>query len=78
MESKDDTLSKSKEYLKEHPDDDRAWFEYGKALWKAGMRPAAETAYRRAVELNPRSDARIALELSEDISSFFNPDLLNP
>lgn len=54
------------------------WFLYGKILWKLGKIPSATTAYRRSIELNPESPAKIALEMSDDISGFFNPDLLNP
>lgn len=54
------------------------WFQYGKTLWTLGRRNEAETAFRMAVELDPDSPARVALDMSEDIASFFNPDILNP
>lgn len=54
------------------------WFLYGKAMWQAGHRAQAEALFRRAVELDSDSPARVALEMSKDISSFFNPDILNP
>lgn len=57
---------------------DEFWFLYGKALWQAGERRQAAGAYRMAVELNPGSPAAIALEMSDNIDEFFNPDLLNP
>lgn len=59
-------------------DDASLWFLYGKALWQSGKRMQAETFFRRAVELDPNGPAKVALEMCEDISSFFNPDLLNP
>lgn len=69
-----------KELMKEPgtTEDARFWFIYGKTLWRLNRRQQAEAAYRRAVEINPDSPARLALEMSEDISAFFNPDLLNP
>lgn len=54
------------------------WFTYGKVFWKLGRRPEATSAFRRSLELNPESPAKIALEFNDDISDFFNPDLLNP
>lgn len=59
-------------------EDANLWFAYGKALWMLQRRPEAEMAFRRALELNPESPAKVALEFCEDITSFFNPDLLNP
>lgn len=68
-----------KEFSKpEGVDDDTLWFLYGKALWKAGRQSESTIAYKRAVELNPHSPAAVALEISESVSEFFNPDLLNP
>lgn len=63
---------------KDFASDSTLWFLYGKTLWALGRRAEAESAYRHSVDLNPDSPARIALEMSEDISAFFNPDIMNP
>ena len=64
--------------IPEYRDDANFWFHYGKLLWSLDKRTEAESAYRHAVELDPDSPAQIALEMCQEISSFFNPDLLNP
>ncbi len=53
-------------------------FEIGKIYWKLGKRAMARTHYLKAIDLDPESNARIALEQAGEIESFFNPDLLNP
>lgn len=59
-------------------DDAGFLFLYGKSLWQSGKQPQAEAFFRRAVELDPEGPAKVALEMCEDISAFFNPDLMNP
>ena len=66
------------ERIAENQDDDAAWFLRGKAHWKLGSHALAITDYQHAVAINPDSNARHALEMSQDIINFFNPDLLNP
>lgn len=65
-------------HLVSSPGDDEAWYTLGRLYWKAGQQGAAVTAYRHAVDINPKSPARHALELANDVLDFFNPDLLNP
>ena len=54
------------------------WFLMGKTLWKQGKRSEATSAFRTCVLLDPNGPGKIALEIADDISSFFNPDILNP
>lgn len=53
-------------------------FLRGKILWRLGRRSEAVGAYSRAVELDPSSPARSAIEMASQIDSFFNPDMFNP
>ncbi|MBD5346919.1 MAG: tetratricopeptide repeat protein [Bacteroides sp.] len=53
-------------------------FLRGKILWRLGRRSEARREYATAVELDPTSPARVALELATEIEDFFNPDIYNP
>lgn len=72
------TLCKTALATPEAVDNDTLWFLYGKALWKAGQHSQSTAAFNRALEINPASPAALALELNQEVASFFNPDLLNP
>lgn len=71
-------LAEINEAIAHDPTDDSLHFLRGKLHWRLGNQAEAMTDYARAVELNPDSPARRALEQSRDIMDFFNPDLLNP
>lgn len=58
--------------------DDRLLFMRGKLRWRLGQRPGATSDFMAAVEINPSSPARMALEQARDVEAFFNPDLYNP
>lgn len=58
--------------------DDTAYYAMGRLYWQLGEHAEAVNCYRRALELNPNSPARHALEIANDVFDFFNPDLLNP
>ncbi|MBD5365397.1 MAG: tetratricopeptide repeat protein [Bacteroides sp.] len=58
--------------------DDRMYYIMGRLEWKLGHHAEAINCYRRALELNPESDARHALQIATSVFDFFNPDLLNP
>ncbi|MBD5179967.1 MAG: tetratricopeptide repeat protein [Bacteroidales bacterium] len=73
-----EAITELETYLRENPDDDKACYVLGRLYWKTGEKSRALACYRSAVELNPDSPARHALELTSDIFNFFNPDLLNP
>lgn len=66
------------ERISRNINDDAAWYLRGKAQWRLGNHAAAISDYEHAVNINPQSEARHALEISRDILDFFNPDLLNP
>ncbi len=53
-------------------------FERGMLYWRTGNRSKAMTDYMGAVDLDPESPARQALEQARDIEDFFNPDIFNP
>lgn len=59
-------------------DNDEVLWQTGQTLWRLGRRGEAMSAYARAVEINPQSPARMALEQSREIMDFFNHDMLNP
>lgn len=74
----DEALARLKQHVAEHADSDDAWFVMGRLHWQSGRHADAVNCYRQAVEINPDSPARHALELATDVFDFFNPDLLNP
>ena len=57
---------------------DQLYFQRGKINWRLGNKSQAITDYEHAVDINPLSPARIALDNARDVISFFNPDLYNP
>jgi predicted negative regulator of RcsB-dependent stress response len=57
---------------------DEAYYLRGKLHWKLGNRSRAMSDYCKAVELNPESEARQALEMSTSIMNFYNKDIYNP
>lgn len=61
-----------------HPDSDEAYTMRGLRHWALGNRAKAINDYHTAIRLNPGSSAVHALEMANDILSFFNKDLLNP
>lgn len=64
--------------LDSEPQNDAAWFWRGKLHWRMGNRRQAINDYTKAVDINPISPARRAIELGQDIDNFFNPDIFNP
>lgn len=64
--------------IEDDKNNDKAYFCRGKVYWKMGNKSQAITDYEHAVDINPDSPARIALDNARDIISFFNPDLYNP
>lgn len=74
----DEAIEKMNELLMSEPDNAAFNFMMGKLLWKVGKRSEAMSFYLKADKLNPDGPARRAIEMSRDIESYFNPDLLNP
>lgn len=64
--------------LESTKNNDKLYFTRGKLHWRMGNKAQAITDYEHAVDINPHSMARIALENARDVISFFNPDLYNP
>lgn len=50
----------------------------GRELWRQGDRGGAITEYNKAVALDPKSPARTALAMANEILDFFDPNQLNP
>ena len=57
---------------------DKLYFTRGKLHLRLGNKSQAITDYEHAVDINPDSPARIALDNARDVIAFFNPDLYNP
>lgn len=57
---------------------DKLYFTRGKLHWRLGNKSQAITDYEHAVDINPDSPARIALDNARDVIAFFNPDIYNP
>ena len=73
-----EAIEKLRKLVTENPQDDNSYYAMGRLYWQLGDHSEAVNCYRRAVEINPDSPARHALELANDVFDFFNPDLLNP
>lgn len=74
----DDAIKGLTDYIEQCPNSDEAYFIRGKLYWRVGDKRNAMCDYCKAVEINPSSPAKCALENAQAIQSFFNPDLLNP
>jgi tetratricopeptide (TPR) repeat protein len=65
------------ELIKQEPSAD-LYFMRGKLYWRLGRKSDAMTDYEHALELDPNSPARHALEMAHDVMNFYNKDLYNP
>lgn len=65
-------------YIKDHPDDDEAYTIRGMKHWALNHRQLAINDYLAAIKINPDSKAKTALQFTNSILDFYNPDLLNP
>lgn len=74
----DDAMGLLNARIKENPEDDEAYFMRGKIGWRVQKYSEAVADFEHAVDINPHSGARHALELARDVFDFYNPDLLNP
>lgn len=66
------------EYLKENPRDDEALTIRGLKYWSLGRRADAINDYLAALEINPESKAKQAMQATYDILDYYNKDLYNP
>ena len=56
-----------------------AFFYRGKARWQAGSLPAAINDFQKTLDINPmHNQAKVSIEMINQILSFRNPDLYNP
>ena len=59
------------------PMDDTLYYLQGNAWRKKGNWQMAMNNYLEAINLNPESPAKQALEIAEDILAFYNKDMYN-
>lgn len=71
-------LSALDEYIKANPTSDAAYTQRGLTFWSMGKRAEAINDYLEALRINPQSDARIALQSTNNILDYYNKDLYNP
>ena len=64
--------------LSTSPHNDEAWLKMGLLEMRFQNYGEAVSCFKKALAINPRSEAATPLELAQDILEFFNPDLLNP
>ena len=65
-------------FISLHPADDEAFTIRGMKYWSLNMRKEAIGDYLKAIEINPSSRARMALQFANSILDYYNKDLLNP
>lgn len=53
-------------------------YNEGAEAWRHGDRAKAMTLYAESAELDPEGPGAHALEMANDIMSFFDPNQLNP
>lgn len=72
------TLEALNENIAHEPQNDHWHLMRGQVYWRLGDKSRAITDYEHALQINPKSPARTALELARKIMDYYNPDLLNP
>lgn len=65
-------------YIETHPEDDEAYTLRGMKYWSLNLRKEAINDYLTAININPQSSARMALDYANSILDYYNKDLLNP
>lgn len=66
------------EYLLSHPEDEEALTYRGMKHWILNQRQLAINDYLKALQINPDSKAKTALEYANSILNFYHKDLYNP
>jgi cytochrome c-type biogenesis protein CcmH/NrfG len=74
----ENSLALLNEHIVQHPADDNAYYLRGNIYRKMNLFGDALNDYYKALELNPQSEAAIAIEILNEILEFRNTDLLNP
>ncbi|MCH5228850.1 MAG: hypothetical protein J1F12_02510 [Muribaculaceae bacterium] len=65
-------------YLLLHPKDEEAYILRGMKYWSCNKRKEAIMDYISAININPDSKAKMALQYAYSILDYYNKDLLNP
>lgn len=60
------------------PANDLWYLMRGQLLWRLGENAKAMSDFAHAVQINPDSPAKAALDLTRSVMDFYNPDMLNP
>lgn len=71
-------LDESKEILSKYPNDAWALYMLGRIAWKNGDKAEAISCYTNAADIDPNSEAAVALDQTRQIMDFYNKDLYNP
>ncbi|MDR2651156.1 MAG: tetratricopeptide repeat protein [Prevotellaceae bacterium] len=74
----ENSLNILNEYIAKNREDDNAYYLRGNIYRKMNLFGDALNDYHKALELNPQSEAAIAIEILNEILEFRNTDLLNP
>jgi tetratricopeptide (TPR) repeat protein len=74
----ENSLELLNEYIAHNHADDNAYYLRGNIYRKMNLFGDALNDYHKALELNPQSEAAIAIEILNEILEFRNTDLLNP
>lgn len=72
------TLEALTDNIAQEPHNDHWCLMRGQVYWRLGEKAKAITDYEHAVQINPESPAKTALELARKVMNYYNPDLMNP
>lgn len=78
VSSHEEAINLITSYITTHPESDEALTMRGMKYWASGQRSLAINDYLAALQINPDSRARLALQAANDILNYYNKDLLNP
>lgn len=76
--SSEEAISRLDAILAADPKNEEALIERGMLHWGCGHRAQAMNDYYAAIEINPESRARQALQSVMSILDYYNKDLYNP
>jgi Flp pilus assembly protein TadD len=73
----DEAIAHLIDFTEKNPDSDEAFFLLGNAYRKKENWEFALNNYRKAMDLNPESPAKLAYKMVIDILNFYNKDMFN-
>lgn len=73
----EDAIAILKDFTRENPSNDEAWYQLGRAYYKLGEVRQALNSYLSAMELNPESPAKQAYDMAIKVLDFYNKDMYN-